>query len=147
MNWKELFLVPQGRAGRQAFLIGAAGLIVAGMALNLIPVLGPLAGLALIYPWTCLLAKRLHDFGRSGWLVLVPAIPTAVSGVLALVTAFAAANAATMGAALAGAGLALTVSGAAVLISVAFLVWAAVKPGDAHANRFGPPAPPLALAV
>jgi uncharacterized membrane protein YhaH (DUF805 family) len=46
MNWKELFLVPQGRAGRQAFLIGAAALIVAGVVLNLVPLLGPLAGLA-----------------------------------------------------------------------------------------------------
>lgn len=43
----------------------------------MIPVFGPFAGLALMLPWTCLMAKRLHDFGRSDWLVLVPAVPTA----------------------------------------------------------------------
>jgi uncharacterized membrane protein YhaH (DUF805 family) len=147
MNWKDLFLVPQGRTGRQAFLIGAAALIVAGIVLNLIPVLGPLVGLALIYPWTCLLVKRLHDFGRSGWLVLIPVVPTAIASMLALLTSFAAVGAGTMGAALVGAGLALTLSGAAMLISLAFLVWAALKPGDAQPNRFGAPAAPLVLAV
>jgi uncharacterized membrane protein YhaH (DUF805 family) len=147
MNWKELFLVPQGRAGRPAFLIGAAALIVAGMVLNLLPLLGPLAGLALIYPWTCLTVKRLHDFGRSGWLVLIPAIPTAIAGLLGLLTALSTANAATMGAALVGAGAAFTVSAAAMLVSLAFLVWAALKPGDAQANRYGAPPPAPALAV
>jgi hypothetical protein len=34
-----------------------------------------------------------------------------------------------------------------MLISLAFLVWAALKPGDAGPNRFGAPAAPLVLAV
>jgi uncharacterized membrane protein YhaH (DUF805 family) len=147
MNWTELFLAPQGRAGQQAFLIGAAALIVAGVVLNLIPVLGPLASLALIYPWTCLLVKRLHDFGRSGWMVLIPVVPTALASMLALITTFAAMGGGTMGAALVGAGLALTISGASMLISLAFLVWVALKPSDARANRFGYPAAALVLAV
>lgn len=138
MNWQNLLLTTSGRIGRRDFWIGAAALIAAGLIFGLIPVVGPFASLGLMLPWTCLTAKRLHDFGRSGWLVLLAVVPAAASGILGVFTTLAAANAATMGAALAGASLTLMVSTVALLASLSFLLWVGLKPGDAAANAYGP---------
>ena len=136
-DWRSLYLSAQGRIGRREFWIGAAGLIAVGLAVGIIPVVGALASLAMLYPWTCLTAKRLHDFGRSGWLVLIAAVPAAVSGALGVFMALAASNLATLGVAMASAGLALTVSALALLASLAFLLWVALKPGERSANAYG----------
>lgn len=136
-DWRSLYLSAQGRIGRREFWIGAAGLIAVGLAVGIIPVVGALASLAMLYPWTCLTAKRLHDFGRSGWLVLIAAVPAAVSGALGVFMALAASNLATLGVAMASAGLALTVSTLALLASLAFLLWVGLKPGERSANAYG----------
>lgn len=138
MNWHFLFLAFTGRVGRRDFWIGAAALIVVGMLTHLLPLVGPIASLALLYPWTALMAKRLHDFDRPGWLVLVPVVPAAASGVLALFATLAMGNVATVGTAFATAGLALLVSTLAVLVGLGFVIWAGLKEGDARANRYGP---------
>jgi uncharacterized membrane protein YhaH (DUF805 family) len=143
MNWQDLFISAHGRVGRRDFWIAAAALIISGLVLNLLPVIGPLAALALLYPWTCILVKRLHDTGRSGWLVLVPTVPAALSGVLGLFAALALQSPATMGAAFGMAGLALSASMLAALIGLGFLLWAGLKAGDAASNRFGEPAAPM----
>lgn len=140
MNWYPLFLSLDGRIGRKDFWIGAAVLIGVGLLAGLMPIIGPLVSLALIAPWTCLMAKRLHDFGRSAWLVLIALIPAAGSAALGLFTALAATNAATMGAAFAGAGLTLAVSFIALIVSLGFLIWVGVKPGDPRPNAYGPEA-------
>lgn len=137
MNWFPLFLSLDGRIGRKDFWIGAVVLIGVGILANLLPIVGPLVSLALIAPWTCLMAKRLHDFGRSAWLVLIALIPSAGSAALGLFTALAATNAATMGAAFAGAGLTLAVSFIALIVSLGFLIWVGVKPGDLQPNAYG----------
>lgn len=138
MNWFPLFLSLDGRIGRKDFWIGAVVLIGVGLLANLMPILGPLMSLVLVAPWTCLMAKRLHDFGRSAWLVLIALIPSAGSAALGLFTALAATNAATMGAAFAGAGLTLAVSFIALIVSLGFLIWVGVKPGDPRPNAYGP---------
>jgi uncharacterized membrane protein YhaH (DUF805 family) len=73
---------------------------------------------------------RLHDIGRSGWLLLVPlglelgAVGVAIA-FLSLTTA-------------------LMVFGMVTLVFVALLIWLGCIPGDAQTNRFGdPPAPGL----
>lgn len=138
MNWFPLFLSLEGRIGRKDFWIGAIALIGVGLLANLMPILGPLMSLVLVAPSTCLMAKRLHDFGRSAWLVLIALIPSAGSAALGLFTALAATNAATMGAAFAGAGLTLAVSFIALIVSLGFLIWVGVKPGDLQPNAYGP---------
>ena len=67
----DLFLNSTGRIGRLRFLSGAACLIGAWAAADL---LAPLPGwahalvaAALIYGGFCVLSQRLHDRGRSGW--------------------------------------------------------------------------------
>lgn len=137
IDWRTLYLSAQGRIGRRDFWIGAAGLIVVGLVAGLIPVAGALASLALIFPWTCLMAKRLHDLGHSAWLALIAAVPAAISGALGLFTALAASNIATLGVAMASAGLALTVSTLALLVSLGFLLWVGLKPGEASPNACG----------
>ncbi|MCX7588990.1 DUF805 domain-containing protein [Phenylobacterium sp. 58.2.17] len=137
IDWQTLYLSGRGRIGRAEFWIGAAGLICIGLVAGLIPVVGVLASLALIYPWACLTAKRLHDFGRSGLLVLVAAVPAVVAGVFSLVTALAASNISTIGMALAGASLSLAVSTVALLVSLGFVLWVGLTPGHDAANSYG----------
>src|SRR5438270_11369721 len=72
MDWKGLFLTSHGRLGQRDFWIAWLILFVASLVLSMVPLLGQLAVLALIYPTVCITAKRLHDFGKSGWLAAVP---------------------------------------------------------------------------
>ncbi|MDG2531838.1 DUF805 domain-containing protein [Caulobacter endophyticus] len=80
IDWAELFLSSTGRLARAPFLIASAVLIgvavlyeaIAGDVLRLLT--GWLVYTALLYSGACVLSKRLHDRGRSGWwaaLVLV----------------------------------------------------------------------------
>ncbi len=79
----ELLFSSTGRVGRDAFLgCGAALLALAyAYAYEVVPRVNP--GLAwivytlLLFPTACILSKRLHDRGRSGWwaaLVLVSVV-------------------------------------------------------------------------
>lgn len=147
LDWQHLFLNFSGRTSKRDFWIGFAALFGAGIVANLLPVIGAAASVALIYPWTALMAKRLHDFGKSGWLVLIPAVPVMVSSVLALAAALAMGNAATMGAAFATAGFAVFVSTLAVLTGIGFLVWVGTRDGDASANQYGAPATAATLVA
>lgn len=136
MNWQDLLLRTDGRIGRKDFWIGAAALIGVGLVFGLIPVVGPFVSLALLLPWTCLTAKRLHDFGRPGWLVLIAVSPTVGSAALALFSVLAAASLSTIGAAFAGASLTLMVSTAASLVSLGFLIWVGLAAGDPAPNPY-----------
>jgi uncharacterized membrane protein YhaH (DUF805 family) len=80
IDWAELFLSAEGRAARAPSWIAALILLVAGAAYdNFAPpalhwITGWFVYPPLFYCATCVLSKRLHDRGRSGWwaaLVLV----------------------------------------------------------------------------
>ncbi|MGZ6013946.1 MAG: DUF805 domain-containing protein [Caulobacteraceae bacterium] len=82
-EWAELFLSSNGRLSRTPFLIAAGILIgvavlyeaIAGYTLHWLT--GWLVYPALLFSGGCVLSKRLHDRGRSGWwalLVLVAVI-------------------------------------------------------------------------
>lgn len=75
-----------------------------------------------------LCVPRLHDIGRSGWLV---APPLALE-IGAAVAAFS----------LLPADRALPVMGVVTLIIAALVVWLGCIPGDPAANRFGEPPSP-----
>lgn len=73
MSFTELFFSAQGRAPRLPSLIAAAVLVMlaafyealVGSTLHWIT--GWVVYPALFYPGACVLSKRLHDRGRSGW--------------------------------------------------------------------------------
>lgn len=73
IDWAELFLSSTGRLARARFLIAVAVLIGAAVLYEAIAgdVLRRLTGWlvysALLYSGACVLSKRLHDRGRSGW--------------------------------------------------------------------------------
>ena len=122
ISWTDLFLSAAGRIGRTPFLIACAFLI-AGAAIYEAWVGATLHWLTgwfvypfLLYCGACVLSKRLHDRGRSGWWAALV--------LFALVAVWP------------------TPHGFGAFIFSLILVWAAVELGvmqsEAGANRFGP---------
>lgn len=149
MDWKTLFLSANGRIGRRDFWIGFVILFVGGFILGMIPLLGFLISLALIYPNVCVSSKRLHDMGRSGWLSAVPYGVMAVAMVVSFVTGGAAMFSARMAnegsgaggaAALAGMGMAVAAICIGLVVCLAFLIWIGVSKSEPGENQYGPPA-------
>lgn len=74
-DWGALFFNAQGRVARTPFLMAAAVLLglaalyesVIGVTVTLHWVTGWFVYPALFYCGACVLSKRLHDRGRSGW--------------------------------------------------------------------------------
>ena len=131
-DWVELLLSSTGRIARMPFLIAGAGLIavtalyesVAGTALHLMT--GWFVYPTILFVAACILSKRLHDRGRSGWW----AAPILI-GIIAI--------------------LPTPTSFFDFLFGV-LVFWAtielAVMPGEEGGNRFGPnPVNPLSDAA
>ena len=135
IDWLEVFFSADGRMGRLPFLVACVVLIVplslyesvveGGGALHWAT--GVVVYPLLVFVAVCVLSKRLHDRGRSGWwsplillaFILVWPYPSSFWDVVGLL----------------------------------FLIWAGVElalmPGEQGANRFGPnpqrpPGAPLA---
>lgn len=139
MNLQHLYLSFAGRTSKRNFWIGLGGLLVGGIVAGLLPIIGPALSLALLYPSIALMAKRLHDFGRSAWLIAIPLVPAVLAAVTTILAASAVGNPTAIGAALAAAGLAILLSAVAMVTGLAFLVWAGVRDGDAGINTYGEP--------
>jgi uncharacterized membrane protein YhaH (DUF805 family) len=121
LDWKTLLLSPQGRIARREFWPGFAAVMVASIVLNLIPILGQLLGLLLLWPQFCIRAKRLHDMGKTALLLLIPLAVTILGSSLSAIS---------------GGRLAF---GVPFLVGVAFLLWVGLTPGQTNPNRYGPP--------
>lgn len=152
MDWKFLFLDPKGRIGRKDFWIGFAILFVAGLVLGMIPVIGQIIGLLMLYLWVCLGSKRLHDMGKSGWLMVVPFALQVLAMVLVVMAAGGAMMAGAAGGDAAGGAMAGAMGGGLIamlagLASLAFLIWIGATPGQPEANQYGPPPAPVVTAV
>lgn len=136
---------PRGRTGRAGLLVMALALLVLEMAaaalvLTLdLPLTGPLAlGLKAAFFWiaTAALSKRLHDLGKSAWLIAKGASgvvlwSAAVSIVLMVVLGTAA-----MEPGQAGYMISVAATTAPVLLAI---LWLHCAPGMPGPNRFGPP--------
>nr|WP_295113403.1 DUF805 domain-containing protein [uncultured Caulobacter sp.] len=152
MDWKTLFLSPEGRIGRQAFWIGWLCLLGASVVLNALPVIGHVLMLLVIYSSICIHTKRLHDMGQTGWWQVLPWVlgPVLVFGAIAsvgisaIMTAFhdgepTAALLASIG------GLFMSMF-IAFAIWLAFTLWVGCSTGVTGENKYGP-VPPNTAAV
>jgi uncharacterized membrane protein YhaH (DUF805 family) len=127
MTYEELYLNPTGRTSRSAFT-GALIVLVAAVAFY---VLLATPGLnrdwvltTLMLPALPLHARRLHDMGQSGWLLLAPAIADGFAMAIHMMKIKT------------DLGLGLTLC--AVVITVGFMAWGVTGKGLAEVNRFGP---------
>ena len=151
MNWQTLFLSPEGRIGQKDYWIGLLILFAVWVLSPVLHILAPLVWVALFYPWVCVAAKRLHDFGKSGWLVLVPVVVGIVALTLGVifggVSLFSAGYVAfndgfepsTWAVLLGALGVMLAFLCIAAVVKLVFLLWVGLSAGDPAANRYGPP--------
>ncbi|QUD88623.1 DUF805 domain-containing protein [Phenylobacterium montanum] len=123
IDWRDLYLSGQGRLARTPFLIGAGILVVlmvlyegvfTGLFRHLLT--GWLVYPAAIWAGACVLSKRLHDRGKSGWWAALILVAVGVAWPHP--------------------------NGFFDFLLVLVVVWAvvelAVLPGEQGANRFGP---------
>lgn len=127
---------PAGRIGRKTFIISAAGFIALGMVCTVVPVAGQIVSLAMLWPWTVIAIKRLHDMNRSGTLAIVMAVASACLGAAGSLVAVLATNPALFLAVASVMAIAGLVVGFAAL---AFIIWLAIGVGSQGSNRFGYP--------
>ncbi len=127
MNFETTFANPMGRTARGAF-VGALVVLVLAVAFYVFLVH---AGrnedwvlITLLYPAYVLHARRLHDMGKTAWLLVVPGAVFAAGSYLFLFTA--------------NAKLGQEVIWAGVGISAVFAVWGLVGKSQGEANKFGP---------
>jgi uncharacterized membrane protein YhaH (DUF805 family) len=127
MNFESLFVNPNGRTSRGQF-VPALITLVAVVLFYAFLVGGRTATwclLVVVFPAFILHARRLHDMGRSAWLLIVPVVlMVAAFGVWLGLVSF-------------GAQLDSAVPLAALVISAAFALWGCIGSGQAEANRFG----------
>jgi uncharacterized membrane protein YhaH (DUF805 family) len=130
MTWDTLFVNSKGRTSREHFI---AALIPLAIVVWFYTRSGPdqyalWAVLVLLFPAVVLHARRLHDMGHSGWLLVVPAVLTVVAMAIwdHLLDW--------------GVQLNFAVPLAALIVFLGFALWGCVAKGRSDANAFGPPA-------
>lgn len=122
IDWRELFASPAGRCPRGRFWFAAVALLLAAAIYEAL--VGPTLKLVtfwIVYPallasGACVVSKRLHDRGRTGWWAALVLLAVAL--------------------------IWRAPSGVSVLVSLPVLVWSTVElglmAGEQGANRFGP---------
>jgi uncharacterized membrane protein YhaH (DUF805 family)/uncharacterized membrane protein YphA (DoxX/SURF4 family) len=129
-SWNTLFVQPNGRTSRGHFL---AALLPLALVVLWYANKGPAIDyaswgvLVLLYPAAVLHVRRLHDMGRTGWLILLPAVLTVVAmGIWAHRISL-------------GAQLDVAVPLVALVVFIGFALWSCIERGQAETNTFGPP--------
>jgi len=127
-RYEDFFARPGGRTSRGGFVRALVPLLAAA-ALYFFLVKGRngewvLA--TLLLPALVLHARRLHDMGQTAWLVLIPGVLDAIAIGLHMYSR--------------NSELQPTASWAALVVSVAFVLWGLLGRGQAQVNRFGEPA-------
>jgi uncharacterized membrane protein YhaH (DUF805 family) len=148
IDWTTLLFSPRGRIGRRAFWIGFVIWAIASWLAWLLPgFTGPIAAYMLLWVWISISVKRLHDMGRSGWLVIAPFIIGMIGFVISalllfggLVAGIGAFNYPALGAAaLSSLGGAAALAAVANMTWLCFLGWIGFSHGRGEVNIYGPP--------
>ncbi len=129
-TWDTLFVHSKGRTPREHFIGALIPLaIVVWWYVRASPNVYPQWSLlVLLFPAIVLHARRLHDLGHTGWLLLVSAVLTVAAMMIwdhRLDW---------------GAQLNFAVPLAALIVFVGFALWGCIGKGKAQSNAFGPPA-------
>lgn len=134
-----------GRLRRSHFWISWAILFFGGLVLGLIPLLGMLISIVLLWPQFAIQAKRLHDMGYSGWLVLAPIAVNivllfvmfgSIFGTLAMnANALENEDPAAIMAVLSSMGLPLLLG---FILNVGWLLWIGITDSKQGPNPYGP---------
>lgn len=142
MDLKALFFTAQGRIGRKDFWVGFLIILAISFVTGMIPVIGQIIGIVLIWPQVCIHAKRLHDMGLTGWLMAIPFAVSLVCFIAAVIVggpAMFGAMSGDAGAAITGMGAAMGLIAIAFFVGFAFLLWVGLTKGQPGDNRFGSP--------
>lgn len=126
-HYESLFANPNGRTSRDSF-VGALVPLLAAAALYFFLVKGRNGEwvlVTLLFPATVLHARRLHDMGYTAWLLLIPNALNLTAIWLHMYRH--------------SPELQPSVTLAAVVLSVGFLIWGLAGKGQVRANRFGEP--------
>ena len=148
MDISKVLFSPNGRIAQQDYWVGVLIIIAANVVSGFIPLLGTLIWLGLIYVGVCVYGKRLHDIGKSAWVHGIVWLVQCALGVVGFIMAGGAIMAAIsaggteeagIAAILAASGSLFLIAGVGTLVWIVYTIWLGVSPGDAGANRFGPP--------
>ena len=133
-----------GRLRRSHFWISWVILFATGCVLNVIPLLN-LIGIVLLWPHLAIGVKRLHDMGKSGWLIAIPYAVMFIGFIFAVVqigfSAFAnmeAIEAEDPAVIISTFGPAFGIIGLTWIVGIAFWLWIGIGEGQRGDNRFGP---------
>lgn len=144
-DWQKLLFSFEGRTRRSHFWIGWLICLGAGVVAGMIPIIGGLISIALIWPNLAISVKRLHDMGKSGWLVAVPWAVGIIGCIAAFsmmgISAFTNASALENGdpaAIFALMGPAIGLFAVIGLVGLGFLLWIGLSDSQPGDNRFGP---------
>ncbi len=149
IDWPSLLLSPYGRISRRYFWIGLGVWLAASWLAWLIPsFVGPLVAYLLIWIWASVCIKRLHDMGRSGWLIVLPFIVGVVGFATSALLLFGGlvAEVGVFNYPALGAAARSSLGGAAALALIAnlgwlgFLAWVGFSDGESEINVYGKPA-------
>ena len=148
---------PQGRIGPNEFWVGWLILFIGNIVTNFIPIIGFAISIGLIYVGICVYGKRLHDAGKSAWMILIPWGLSIVLAIVAfamlmptLTAMMADPNVADqfetgnispetlmsmISGSLGSVGLYLV----SIIVWIGFTLWVGLAASDPNENRFGPP--------
>jgi uncharacterized membrane protein YhaH (DUF805 family) len=136
---QTLLTTPNGRLGRQSYWTLLVVMVAAGFVLSLVPFFGQLLSLALLWPFGCVVAKRLHDTGRRAWMVPVAAALNVAAVALSFTAAVMATDPGHVVAAFGLAVPALMLGGLSMVVTLSLVIFAGAAVPSAGNNRFGPP--------
>ena len=134
MDWAVMFLSRDGRIARREFWFGFALVMIVSVIANLLPGWGKAVGFLALYAQVSLFAQRLHDMGRTAWLMAIPWGVVLLCTVGAVMTGVAGASDATF-------TLALALTVLAIVVGWGFVIWVGTAKGTPGPNRFGEPLP------